>query len=378
MRVCMVTGTLPPAKCGVGDYTDKLCSNLAKKKIEVYAVTTQDLGFNNSLYNIIPQIKKWNLTNYFKILKVIKTTNPDIVHIQYPTIMYKKNLCINLLPIGLKMMGFKVITTLHEYSDCSMKAKLRMQPNLYFSDALIIVDSIYKNDIIKNKLLKNKLIKYINIGSNITKSNLSQNDKMELRKKILGEDSNKSIIGYFGFIHKKKGLESILYSLNNLKKEGVLNSKFLIIGDLDKNNKYHLSILELINKLNLIDDVSVTGYLPEHEVANYLSITDFIVLPFEDGLSPKNGSFLASIQEGKAIITTKRKTGNLFISDNIYYLENNKDVRQLCLLIKKLQESANYIKNFTSIDNEFSWDNIAEKHKKFYLNIINYSKHNKL
>lgn len=95
-----------------------------------------------------------------------------------------------------------------------------------------------------------------------------------------------------------------------LKDQGNLNSILLVIAELKKEDEYHKTISELIKKLGLKEDIAITGYLEDQQVSNNLKITDFVILPFTDGVSPKNGSMLAAVQEGKKVITTRNKEFN--------------------------------------------------------------------
>ena len=39
MKVAFITGAMPPAKCGVGDYTDVLISNLVNEGVDIHVIT---------------------------------------------------------------------------------------------------------------------------------------------------------------------------------------------------------------------------------------------------------------------------------------------------------------------------------------------------
>jgi len=370
MKVCVITGTLPPAKCGVGDYSEALYTGLIKKHdIDIEILTSKGNKYPKAKLNIHDVIEKWDFSSLKKILNYIKKINPDLVHIQYPTAAYGKNIFINILPMILRMKGYKVISTIHEYSDNSRLGKIRIWPNIIFSNALVVVDNQYSKDIRKKYIFRNKCIRFIGIGSNIPKANMNKEERSEIRRKII-KDKPLKIMCYFGFIHEKKGIEYILYSIKELKDKGMLSTKFLIIGELNIENQYHNSIINLIEELMLKDDIFITGYLRKEEVAKYLSASDFAIFPFVEGLSYKNGSLLAAYQEKLPTITTKPKDAVEF--DNVYYINEYDNIHQISSYILTLQSNCNR-DNKTNAKSSLSvdWDSIYDEHFKLYKHIIN-------
>lgn len=373
IKICFISGSFPIDKCGVGDYTYKLCKSLIDAaNVDISVITSSKNIINDSEYitssnkeihkiKIYNKIENWRFNSLVYILKIIDKIKPDIVHIQYPTAAYGKGIAPNLLPLFLKLKKCKVVTTFHEYSIFTWLGKLRLKGNILFSDSLVVVDSSYINDINAKK------INYINIGSNINKSRITEDEIILRRSEILDKD-NKCIMGYFGFITKTKGLESILKAMKYLKNKNMLKSKLLILGELKEKDEYHRFILKTIKELNLTDNVIVKGYLENDEVANNLRICDFVALPFVDGVSPKNGSMLAAIQEGRKVITTRGNNINEKIN-NLYYIEKYDDIEKLSEIINSFQNEE-YNNKVEVVDDKFSWENIALNHISLYKKII--------
>jgi glycosyltransferase involved in cell wall biosynthesis len=367
----MITGTFPPLKCGVGDYSSILFETLSNKNdLSIYIITTEGIGYMDSA-NVFSIIKKWNFTSYKVLMNAINKINPDIVHIQYPTTEYKKYTFINFLPVVLKLKKYKVITTVHEFSDSSLLGQLRVLPNLIFSDAIIVVDPRFKNDATKFKLVKQDSIHYINIGSNIPMSSLAHKEKKQFKEKVLG-DNNKFVIGYFGFINEKKGLETILNALVELKKTKY-EIVFLVIGELNESDNYHKKLKNMIIDLELQDEVVITGYLPKEDVGNYISITDMMALPFVNGVSSRNGSFLAAIQENKSVITTNPENSRLDIEYNkVYFLEKYDEVDKFKGFVELFINADKSSDNIdVNMDNtRINWGNIGDEHYNLYKSLI--------
>ena len=363
IKVCIISGSFPYDKCGVGDYASMLALALSKKNIGVSVITSCRQPKKIENVEVFNSINNWSIENLRKVLEIIEQIKPNIINIQYPTIAYEKKILINVLPLILKIKGYKVVSTFHEYSSFGIIGKLRIESNLLASDSIIIVDKIYENDIKKKLLFMKKEINFINIGSNIPKSAISEIEITE-KKKMLIRDNNKKIIGYFGFITESKGIESILKAMQQLKKDRNLNSILLMITEFNDNNEYHQSLLNLIEELNLKNDIIITGYLKDKDVADYLATCDFIVLPFVDGFSPKNGSMISALQEGKIVITTKGESMVNYI-EGLKILDRYDDINQLANYIEEFQKSDNI--KVSSFSDRFSWNSIAQK----YIDIFN-------
>ncbi|MEA5007113.1 glycosyltransferase [Clostridium tyrobutyricum] len=369
MKLCIITGTLPPIKCGVGDYTKILCNNLSQnEEIDLSVISTKGVEKNDK-YKIYDICQQWDKKEIKNIIDKIYEINPDVINIQYPTSAYKKNIMINILPF-FSYKKFKIVTTIHEYSDNSKLGKIRIWSNIFCSKAIIVVDKKYKKDIKKIPFFRNKEIYFINIGCNIPKSKITKQETQKIRHSIL-KNSCDRIMGYFGFVNKTKGIESIIYSMNILKQKNNLKTMFLIIGELKKDDEYHVFLTNLINKFNLNDYIYVTGYLKAEEVGKYINAADFMTLPFVNGLSTKNGSFLASIQEEKYIITTKKNNNEETIKDkNIFYLDRYNDVELLADIIEKNQNKKIFFyKNDYNYD-DFTWSSIVNKYNNIYKRLL--------
>ncbi len=300
MKICFVVGAFPLMKCGVGDYCKKIAEELTKKGNEVYIITSKKASNKSNILNIYNIIEKWDNSAIQKILDKLQEIKPDIVNIQYPSDEYKNNLSMNILPIKIKkIIKCKVTATIHEYECFTWKRRIRNYLNFKNLDKIIVVEKEFI-DLIK-KDFKKKDIVHIPISSNIPRSKLTNEGKEELLKKygLL----NKKVISYFGFSVPSKGIEYLLNCVAKLN-----DTVILFINQLDPNNEYHKSLLELIDKLNIKEKVIITGFLDdENAVADLLSISNVCVLPFTEGVKTRNGSFLAAYNQQIPIITTSTK-----------------------------------------------------------------------
>src|SRR6187402_3048327 len=121
-KILFVTGSYPPAVCGVGDYSERLFNALNK---------------GDDIFELFYKTN-WSVANFFSYLREIKSKKADLIHIQYPTEGYG----YSFLP--LLLMAFlpkkKIIVTIHELSNRTFKAKMFTMLLLFFSNKIIVTN----------------------------------------------------------------------------------------------------------------------------------------------------------------------------------------------------------------------------------------------
>ncbi|WP_461207109.1 glycosyltransferase [Clostridium sp. DL1XJH146] len=365
MKVLMISGSYKLEKCGVGDYTVKLCKELGKfDDIDLYILNSRHLYKSNSILNT--HLIKWKIKDLIYLSNLVNNINPDIVHIQFPTKSYRKSLAIVIFMILTMFKKYKLVLTLHEFSYSNILAKARTWPGIIAAKKIIVVDEKYKQEIESINYKYCDKVKTIHIASSMPKNNLNTDIKIMNFKKNYNIN-NELLIGYFGFINKSKGVEYILLLTKKIVESG-FNVKLLIISELNKNDRYHKELKDKIKYLNLVNNVYITGYLNEQDVSNTIKICDFMVYPFIEGLSPKNSSFLAAELQNVKIITTcpEKSYKCLEFGNNVFFVDNAKNIEEMERII-----ITNYKNSNKEIFVEDSWQEIASLTSDLYKSISN-------
>jgi glycosyltransferase involved in cell wall biosynthesis len=117
-----------------------------------------------------------------------------------------------------------------------------------------------------------------------------------------GVDASKLRLFFFGIIRQGKGLEVILRLLEN---DHVLQEQFElhIVGTVLANAGSRDNQL-----LQRIIDASYAvhhGYVYESDLGMLLASCDVFILPFDNGVSERRGSFMTGMAFGKPVITTR-------------------------------------------------------------------------
>ena len=151
MKICMITGTFPEMRCGVGDFVHGLCTYIAGKGCDIDIITSKDPSIiDEEGLSIERLVGKWKMWDIGKILKKIRTDNPDIIHIQFPSQAYKRRIMIIFLPLFIKVFVRRksVIVTVHNVHNAHVLNKIRMVMFFPFAKRIIVSINTIQNTII--------------------------------------------------------------------------------------------------------------------------------------------------------------------------------------------------------------------------------------
>ena len=311
MRVLFVVGAFPNLPCGVGDYTFFLTRELSKSGLEVYVLTSrsQDIITNDqelSGVQVHAVVPSWDLSSIPLLIQEIRRISPDIVHIQYPANFGKANrkLLANLLGIVAKWATknkARVITTLHEFGERSLRWRARTLLNVLTSDLMICVNSF---DVRVLEKWTRRIVVHVPIASSIPRVFISSDQKLKIRE-VMGVSNSDLMVVYFGFITPLKGFDVLVRAIIKLKTKG-WHGKLVILTALDTETQpYHREMIELIDTFGVRNDfVFQKKYYSKEEISMYLQSADLAVLPFVEGASERRSSLLAVLQNGLSAITT--------------------------------------------------------------------------
>ena len=364
MNILFISGSLPPIKDGVGDYSAQLLSKL----IQNYNIDVLSSVNYKKVTKESHVLSDWRCIRIPQLLKLINFRKYHIIHIQYPCSTYQRYLLINIIPLIAKLFNhkIKVITTLHNYyKNYTIIGKMRVYFLLLWTDHIIAVSKNIKQHLSEIPKIKSIPISFITIGSNFN-FHTSFKQHPPTLKSIIN-------IGYFGFINSTKNMEEIIAGLKLLKN---LNYQFKwhLISEINNENLYHKRIVDSMEKSNILENTVFYKYMNESGLDEIFRKMDIMILFYKEGIDINKGSFIASAQHGIPIITNR---GNSAPPKQIQHQVN-------CIVLNDLQPSnirvaydyildpKNYIKisnNVYKLSKIFSWEEIKIKHETLYMNI---------
>jgi glycosyltransferase involved in cell wall biosynthesis len=360
MKILLITGSIPPEICGVGDYTEKLASSLAKRGIHVRILTGgKSVKNHNDKNEIVQTGKKWRINDILHIMNSIKKFSPDIIHIQYPSIGFGYSIIPQLISVIYTSSSIPVVTTIHEFKIAHLLRKISILIFLYTSDKIILTTDEERSYLIKftdrycNLARKSNVIP---IGSNLP--NLNAQD---------GYDNN--LVVFWGMFHKAKGIDMLLKGFQEAIVQNP-NLHLLLIGGIHPRHAEFINDLKCQMKtLKLEKSTTFMFDKPLETVAQQIQRSCVVVLPFNDGVTFRRGTFIAAAQLGIPVITSKGKDtpDELMSNHNIIFANNPAEITESILTLTSNSVKRGHLsRNLKKTISKFNWDSIAEEHIKIY------------
>lgn len=329
-KICQITTVLPPSKDGVGAAAKKIHTILSKNGYESIILTSSDQIKQDGVYT---KIFKWTIFEVYKNIKKIVSSGFSEIIFHYPSPKIKNRHSIIILSFLLFIKKISLIIYLHEYAVYSLKGKLKIFFMIMFAKKIITTDEINLTLLKKIPLIKNKIFK-LPTGSNFTI------DTTDFDLELV----NKFNVAFWGYIMKGKGIQSYISIANSFEEQ---NINFYFIGDVPEEPTE--DDLTLKNKILSSRRIKFLGFLQEQELIETLCNMHIIILPFEDGLSERRGSFMLAMQLGRVVFTTppkieikglKNNINVLFFENETQLKSNLKDILKNPQLLRQISLNA--------------------------------------
>jgi glycosyltransferase involved in cell wall biosynthesis len=358
MRVLVITGSYPPAKCGVGDYTYCLVEQLSKiDGLSVAVIVQKNLSYekSNSAVTVFDIVDRWRLLDFFAIRRVVRSWNPDVIHIQYPTQGYGRAILPWCLPALLELLGEKVVQTWHEGFEFLPRPIMSLKA--LSSGPIVVVRKNYWDLFTGVTKHLNSIKKTIFIGSapSIYASQKTERELSTLRRKHLGHEQER-LIAFFGFIYPNKGVEQIFEIADSAR------DRILLMGEFDRRRPYCRALEDLSNEPDWSGKVEILGFVLPEAASDLIAASDAIVLPFPDGGGEWNTSILAAKVNGSFVLTTSKTRRGYYDSENVYYARPG-DIHELSAALDRY---AGTKLNKRSSNYETEWRRVADQHVELY------------
>ena len=370
MKILLITGSFPPMRCGVGDYTHQLALALTRDPLLQVAVLTSRAAASLESpagFVLFPIVEAWDWREFRTILTVIRAWAPDLVHIQYPTLGYGQKRLPWLLPLCLRLAGFTVVQTWHEIYP--LQFFFRLLSKAVVPGGLIVVREDYRKR--TSALLRwaflNKTMRFIQNSSALPAVELSIAERETLRAQYARPNAH--MIVYFGFLYPRKRVE-LLFQIADAS-----DSHLVIIGDSFREselqnftqsnrvaqNVYYQSLRQLAETDAWRGKVTMSGFLPAHDAARVIAAADAVVLPILGGAGEWNTSVHGAQAQGTFVLTTSTNRRGYAPSENTYFAGEH-DLEDMRRALKQYVGKRSVGDNATMR----TWESICESHVELY------------
>jgi len=266
-------------------------------------VITGATGQADGAFEVHACIKKWNAAGVLRAARAVHAIGPDVVFIQYPTHGYGRRPGIALLPLLLRgcVPRTTVAAVVHEFGNKTWLGKARGLFLFLMCHRLIVVDPSFSDAIARWFAPLRKRCRHIPVGATVSRYALEPGCVESLRARY-GIGANIPVVCCFGVIRRSKGLETLLDAFARFLMS-FPDARLLMLGHAVE--PYCGTVFDPhVRKLGIDRSVIRVGRCLHAELSAHFSLAWMCVLPYEEGFSPRRGSFMAALEHDVPVITT--------------------------------------------------------------------------
>lgn len=297
-RVCQLVPLLPPYRDAIGIGALKVHNLLLAKGIDSSVITSSNQEASPGVHTVVP---RWRIDKFSFIRRRLQDLRLRTVVFHFPSIGYGRALSLTLLPLFLRCYGIRTTLYLHEFTAYTNLGRLRMFLLGLACDRIITADTPILHALRRLYPLKwrtGRLFLLPN-GSHIPPS--SHRPSAQSDDEPSSSPNRQKKILYFGYVRQGKGIEIMLECLTrNVDLRQAF--EFHVAGS--SPHSPTVADAELLERIKKAEWMVFHGHLDDPALAKLFDEVDGVLLPYDDGLTERRGSFMAAVAFGKAVITT--------------------------------------------------------------------------
>jgi glycosyltransferase involved in cell wall biosynthesis len=304
VRVCFVS-SYPPNHARLSEYAHNLTFALAQRPSidKIYVIADQAIGGGkNPAENrkvVVQRVWKPDNPSIFNIARKLIELKPDIVHFNVIFRSFGKNNLANITGLSLiplsRILGFKVLVSIHNIADTANLKKFDIKPSLLNKTGLFVATRLVCS--------AQTVVVLVRSYTTILKKRYHHSGAIYIPHGVATGttpkvDPEQKVILVFGHMGPHKGLPLLLEAFKQLQEEGV-NVKLLVAGTDHPN---YPNYLDKYKKQNL-SNVEFVGYVAEEALEDLFKIADVVVMPYL-AVSGTSGVFHLACGFGTPIVSS--------------------------------------------------------------------------
>ena len=317
-RVLLVSGSLPPMRCGVGDYTAGLARALVETgKVDVAVLTSRLEGRSDAGrwagVEVLEPISRWHASDLPSALGAVRSWKPDLVHVQHPSQGYDGALALLLGTTVRWRLGVPLVLTLHEPVGVNLQV-FAMAAAIRAAHTVIVVRPDFRA-LVKLKVRWTIAGKRLHVIPNAT--TLPRVTPTAERVRAVRERFHvgaRALVAFFGFVYPSRGVHRLFHIA-----DPGLHHLVIVGGQLDEAAAYFETVSERAREADWRGSCTLTGFVPAEQAAEILACADAVVMPFEEGGGSWNTSLHGARLQGTFVVTTSREARGYDSRENVYY-----------------------------------------------------------
>lgn len=235
----------------------------------------------------------------------------DLLNVHYPCEGWGQSPSPGVFPALIPVMrrGASLIVTMHEWTSMHPLRKMSVLPLAAACRAAVFASREEEKAFRRHLITRRRGYPPVTATIPATANLPIQVDRAAARRHravYLGQDApSERLLGFFGFLYGTKQPSMILHTLRELRSRGE-RVRLVIVGDFPADHiRERAEFLALQDRLGIRSDISWLGYVEDPgKVAAVLAACDGLLLPFDEGVTTRRGTFWYAVALGIPIITT--------------------------------------------------------------------------
>jgi glycosyltransferase involved in cell wall biosynthesis len=375
MQKVIILGAAHPFRGGIATYNERLARAFQNEGYEtsIYNFSLQYPSFlfpGKTQYSTDPAptdlriYSKVNSVNPFNWLKVgneLKNLKPDLVVVKFwiPLMGPALGTILRLL----KRNGHtRVISILDNVIPHEKRAGDRPFIKYFLGacDGFITMSDKVMKDLRSFESKKPATLTFHPLYDNFGVPVEKQEARKQLQSLLHRDVKNETLLLFFGFIRKYKGLDILLEAMHIIKKRqpGITDLKLLVAGEFYEDRKYYE---ELLAKLNIADMLLLnTDFIADKDVKIYFSAADVVVQPYRN--ATQSGVTPLAYHFEKPMIVTRVGALPDYVPHRKVGLVAEPDASSLAdAILEYRQLGENYfIPHLRAEKEKYSWDKLVK------------------
>jgi len=310
-RLVLVSGSFPKIQCGVSGHTELIARLTAQRReYDVHVLTADDPLVDPSLaqgYTLHCLVKKWHLFHARALARTILSLQPDLVHIQNPTIKHYRfhALTMSVVVPYLKKLApaLPVIVTQHDLAVGRSWGRWRYYPLFHAADAVCVSNSRDEQAVLAQKIAPHKVYR-APVSSHFADPPARTPAAIQAARRFFNIDPALNTLAYFGYIHPGRNIHVLLQALHHLNQRGQRLHTLIIGGPFPKHQDYYEHCRNLADRFHLQPYLTWTGFAQESQIAQGLLAAEVFISLLERGADLRNTSIISAMLAQLPIITT--------------------------------------------------------------------------
>ncbi|MBI3780394.1 MAG: glycosyltransferase [candidate division NC10 bacterium] len=294
---------------------------------------------------------------------------PGAVNIQYVPFLYGPlgfNPWLPLALLWLRRLGVRVVTTVHEpyvawrglrRFPLALFQRVQLAVLISASSSVTVTTWTWTEALRRAYPTRAGDIAWLPVGSNIPVPSVPFTRRPQARE-ALGLGGGDLAVGTFSPLGSGKRFDFVGAAWRQLR-EHIPQVSLVVIG---------ANADEVQGRFRDIpggDKVCYTGYLPPEDVSRHLLALDFVLAPFEDGISCRRTSAIAAMAHGLPLVTTRGQLTDPLFEGSPMVLIPAADSEQFAQAAADLAADAGRREDLgrrtrAFFDQHFSWKIIAQ------------------